>query len=179
MADTRRAAAKEKTMRPTDTRPHRLDWVVVANAARARCFERDADNGAMREIAAFVHPASRIEGRALSDDRAGHAYKGAASTQFQPRTDAPTKEHVRFARVIADFVEDGARAHRFEQLAMFASDPFLGVLRARLGHAARGHVHTSRPLDLTLYGDGELELRVREALADRRASSTVPRPAER
>ena len=26
-----------------------LDWVLIANAARARCFVRDADNGAMRD----------------------------------------------------------------------------------------------------------------------------------
>ena len=40
-----------------------LDWVLIANAARARCFVRDADNGAMREERSFVHPASRLKGR--------------------------------------------------------------------------------------------------------------------
>ena len=63
-----------------------LEWVLVANAARARCFERDADNGAMREIEGFVHPASRLKGLDLGNDRGGLAHKGVASTQFAPAT---------------------------------------------------------------------------------------------
>lgn len=40
-----------------------LEAVLVANASRARLFDRDAENGAMRETASFVHPQSRMKGR--------------------------------------------------------------------------------------------------------------------
>ena len=39
-----------KRVRPIEP----LEWVVVANAARARLFERDAENQAMRELASFM-----------------------------------------------------------------------------------------------------------------------------
>lgn len=36
--------------------PTLRETVLIGNAARARLFERDPDNGAMRELADFVHP---------------------------------------------------------------------------------------------------------------------------
>jgi len=142
----------------------RFDWVLIANAARARCFVRDADNGALREFRAFVHPASRLDGSHLVSDRPGHAFKGAASTQFEPHTDARTKEHTRFAHEIAAWLEEQALANRFEHLALFASSAFLGELRAQLGAAARGRLQASAAHDLTTCTDRELEQRVTSAL---------------
>ena len=49
-----------------------LEAVLVANASRARLFDRDAENGAMRETASFVHPQSRMKGRELGRDRPGY-----------------------------------------------------------------------------------------------------------
>ena len=42
-----------------------LDWVLVANAARARCFVRDQQNNALKELCSFVHPASRLKASEL------------------------------------------------------------------------------------------------------------------
>jgi protein required for attachment to host cells len=143
----------------------KLDWVLVANASRARCFERDPENGALREIADFAHPASRMPAHELADDRPGHAFKGAASTAFDPDTDPRTKEHAAFARELAAFLDDAALGHRYERLAVVASNPFLGLLRAELRGAA-ALLQASAPVDLTTYTDGELERRVSAALAD-------------
>jgi len=73
-----------------------LDWVLIANAARARCFVRDADNGAMREERSFVHPASRLKGKELSDDRGGKVHKSMASTQFAAHTDVHDKDNASY-----------------------------------------------------------------------------------
>lgn len=152
------------TMRGTQQKKERLDWVVVANAARARCFERDPDNNALRELADFVHPQSRLKGRALDDDRGGHAIKGDASTQYAPHTDSHTKEHEHFAREIAAFLEEGAIVHRFERLWVIASSAFLGELRSHLREHARGLLHAGVARDLTAYAGAELEHRVAQAL---------------
>jgi len=162
-------------MRSAHRNKKRLDWVVVANAARARCFERDPDNNALRELTDLVHPPSRLKGRALSDDRDGHALKGAAaSTQFQPRTDPHSKEHALFAREVATFVESGAAAGHFERLCLIASATFLGELRAHLGEHSRSRLHVSAALDLTIYSGSDLEHRVAQAIVTRPGSDGVP-----
>jgi protein required for attachment to host cells len=152
--------ATSENVRPV--RP--MDWVLVANAARARCFARDDENNAMRELAGFVHPESRMKGEALMNDRGGLAHKGVASTQFQPHTDPHEREHAVFARELARYLEDAALAHRYPGVSLFASAPFLGELRTHLGAATQKLLRTSVALDLTSYEGAELESRVAQAL---------------
>lgn len=149
---------------PIKTRP--LGWVMIANAARARSFVRDAENGAMREICSFVHPASRLKGVALQDDRGGQVRKSAASTQFAPHTDPHDKAQAEFAHELAAYLEDAALARRYPELALFASKAFLGLLRAQLGPATQHLLRASVPLDLSAYQSAELEHRVTRALQD-------------
>jgi protein required for attachment to host cells len=141
-----------------------LEWVLVANAARGRCFERDVDNGAMRELDTFVHPGSRLKGQDLGTDRAGLAHKGVASTQFAPPTDPHQKEQAQFAHELAQVLEQAALSHRFTRLALIASNPFLGELKGRLGTASTRALGASVPLDLTAFSGRELEQRVTQAL---------------
>jgi len=141
-----------------------LDWIVVANAARARIFERDDENQALREIADPVHTASRQKAAELSSDRPGHAHKGIASTAFAPHTDPREREHQRFAREVAQFLEDAALSQRMPGLVLLASNPFLGQLKAELGDAARRLLKHSAAVDLTSYQHAELEQRVTRAI---------------
>lgn len=142
-----------------------LDWVLIANAARARCFVRDPDNGAMREECSFVHEASRQKGAALAHDRGGKVHKGVASTQFAPHTDPHEKEHAAFARELAIFLEEAALAERYPGLSLIASATFLGEVRSMLGPAARKRLRHGVALDLTTCQDADLEHRVTQALA--------------
>ena len=153
-------------MRPSNTIPPAplLDWVVVANAARARCFARDADNGAMRELLSVVHPSSRLPAQDLARDRGGKAMKGQASTQYQPHTEPHDKEHQVFARELAAHLEQAALAHTYPGVALIASLPFLGVLHAELGPATQARLQASVALDLTTFTGAELEHRVSAAL---------------
>jgi protein required for attachment to host cells len=152
-------------MTTRQTRREPLDWVLVANGTRARCFERDSENNALRELADFVHPEGRLKRQAIEDDRPGHAFKGAASTQFEPHTDPHAKELARFADELVAQIDEAEKSHRFKRLALIASNPLLGELRSRLGAAARQRLDTSVALDLTAYADDQLERRVAQALA--------------
>jgi protein required for attachment to host cells len=140
--------------------------VLIANAARARCFVRDADNGAMREERSFVHPASRLKGMELSHDRGGKVRKSMAGTQFAAHTDVHDKEHAVFARQLAAFLEEAALARQYPGLSLIASAAFLGELRARLGPAARKRLRQGVALDLTACEGAELEHHVTQALAN-------------
>jgi protein required for attachment to host cells len=141
-----------------------LDWILVANAARARTFRRDPENGAMRHAADYVHPASRLKGSALDTDRPGQARKSGASTAFAPHTDAHEREHERFARELAAVLESAAQAHEAPVLVVIASNPFLGELKSHLGEATRRLLKTTIALDLTAYHGADLERRVTAAL---------------
>ena len=146
--------------------PPPLDWVLVANAARARCFVRDQQNNALKELCSFVHPASRIKASERGKDRGGQVRKSQASTQFAPHTDPRDKEHAAFARELAGYLEEAARANRYPGVALIASRSFLGDLREHLGDATRHRLTASAPLDLTTCEGSELEHRVAQALRD-------------
>ncbi len=132
-------------------------WIVIANAARARILERSGPRGPFVEIADLVHPESRQHGRALDRDRPGHSPgtgPGQAGTQFDPRTDARDRERLRFAREVAAAVDAGHAGGRCQGVVLVASDPFLGLLKAELGANARAavlrtvaHDYTALPTD--------------------------------
>lgn len=168
-----------KTLKP---RPP-LPWVVVANAARARVFERDDDNQALLEIADCVHTASRRSGTELGRDRPGQARKSEAATAFAPHTAPREREHQRFARELAQLLESAALAQRMPSFVLLASSPFLGELKAHLGDAARRLLTGSSAVDLTLYQHAELEQRVTRVLhspasqAEADADEAAPGPS--
>jgi protein required for attachment to host cells len=152
------------TTRELHRRATPLDWVLLANAGRARCLVRDAENNALRECADFVHPQSRQKGIALETDRGGLAHKSIVSTQFAPHTDPHHKSHAEFARELASYLEEAARAGRYPRLSVIASNPFLGVLKTYLGPATMLRLQAAVALDLTGYEGAELERRVAQAL---------------
>lgn len=148
-----------------------LGWVVVANAARARIFERDDDNQALREIADRIHAPSRQKASELEADRPGKARKGEASTAFAPHTDPHDREHQRFAREVAQLLEEAALAHRMPGLVLLVSNPFLGELKAELGDATQRLLERCVPVDLTTCQHAELEERVTRAIGSAPAAS--------
>lgn len=137
-------------------------WIVVANAARARLCEFDPRDGSLTELADFAHPAARQKGADLGTDRPGHAEKGNASvrTSFEPHTDRHRKEREAFAREIAAHVDLAVRDGRCPAVALIASNPFLGELRAQLGESAAKALAATLPSDLTHAALPELAQRV-------------------
>ncbi|MBI5717243.1 MAG: host attachment protein [Burkholderiales bacterium] len=142
----------------------RLHWVLLANASRARLFERDHDNGALRELGDFVHPGSRLKSAALSHDRAGQGSKGSARAHFEPPTSPKEREQQHFAEQLSQHLEEAARAERLVGWAVIASSPFLGRLRTALGSAAATRLTHHVDRDLTACVGQELEQRVTELL---------------
>lgn len=141
-------------------------WVLLANAARARCFARDPATGQLHELASFTHAQSRQRASELGADRPGHAMKGEASTRLEPHTEPHTKHRAAFARELADYLDAAALAHQFAQVSILASRPFLGDLREQLGDASRRCLAMSHAVDLTELQGRELETRVTTALRD-------------
>jgi protein required for attachment to host cells len=141
-------------------------WILVANAAAARCFERATPTSHLVPVANYAHPESRMHTRDLEDDRGGRSKKDdAGRTSFVPRTEPKEREREEFARQIARALEEGVVAHRCSGIALLVSNPFLGELQAHLSHGLRQHITASHALDLTSFEGRELEQRVARALA--------------
>ena len=145
------------------------NWLVVANAARARVLEEtDLQVAKARQqpyvhISDLVHPQSRQKGAALADDRPGHVQRtghGLGSTSYAPHTDPKEREHDRFAREVAQTLDAAVAAQSCAGLVLVASSPFLGHLKARLGEQARKAVVRSIDADYTALDDRELAKRL-------------------
>ena len=144
-------------------------WIVVANAHRARCFERDDKGGALNELADFIYPQTRINtGPDVADPTGeagkGHGRTGHSGRQFEPRTETHDKERVSFARTIADYLNDGVAGQRCAGLILIASSQMLGDLRPLLSVAAEKVLRNCVDRDLTVYQGTELKERVDHAL---------------
>ena len=144
-------------------------WILIANAERARCFERHATDHSLTELIDFVHPQTSLTGEAGGGDLTGaagkgHGRTGHAGTQFEPLTEAHAKERGIFARQLADYLNEGVAGQRCNALVLIASSPMLGELRPCLSSAAEKLVRSSVASDLTLYRGPELNERVDRAL---------------
>ncbi|MET3373508.1 protein required for attachment to host cells [Variovorax boronicumulans] len=140
----------------------KTQWIVIANAASARIFRRDTGNAPLVPIATLAHDASRLHARELESDRPGsHAADNSRGpNHFEPRSDARRKEHRRFAREIAQRLDAGVKAGEYGSLTLFASNPFMGELKAQLSEPVTRRLKATLNNDLSHVGIAELDRRM-------------------
>lgn len=140
----------------------RTCWILIANAHRARIFEQHGVTQPLTELNAMVYPNNHESG---ADSGKGHGRTAHHGTQFEPHTETQDKEQLAFARQIAASLNEGANAHRYNELVLMTSSPMLGALRPLLNPAAQALLKRSVTTDLTRYQNAELQERVTQALA--------------
>jgi protein required for attachment to host cells len=146
----------------------RTQWVVVANGSKAAFYQfQIADEKARLDLEAqFEHAQSRAKGVDLRSDRPGAVRgHGSDSTQYQPHLDVKRSELEHFGQQLADELDRQRRAGRFAQLTLVASNPFLGVLRARLPDGTRDAIDQVIPHDYTQLDARDLKLKLAEAFS--------------
>jgi protein required for attachment to host cells len=140
------------------------NWLVVANAARARVLEETGKPGVFAHIADLVHPQSRQKGSDLAGDRPGRvpgpAAHGAGSSAYDARTAPREREHEHFAHELAAELNHGIAAGRCAGLVLVASDPFLGLLKKQLSEQAHKALLRTVAADYTALNEHELALRL-------------------
>lgn len=144
------------------------NWLVVANASKARVLEAMESSNAYVHIADLVHPESRLKGEDLARDRPGHIEGGAhgvGSSEYQPKTNARDREHDRFARELADTLNAGISSGRCAGLILVASNPFMGRLTGHLSERAHAAVIRTVASDFTAVPESELAVRLSAAAA--------------
>jgi len=145
-------------------------WILIADAHRARCFERNAADQSLTELADFVLPHTSLQQAAGGGDLTGaagkgHGRSGHAGTQFEPHTEAQDKDRVSFAHQLADYLNHAVAEQTCHGLVLLATAPMLGDLRPLLNTRAKALTQRSVAIDLTHYVGPELKARVTHALA--------------
>jgi len=144
----------------------KADWILIANATRARLLRQESGQR-VKELQSFEHPESRSKISDLADDRSGNerSDRSFGSAAYQPRVDAKQKEHLRFARQLAAFLEQQAQLGSYGRIEVFASSPFLGELKSELGAATTRLLGGTHDLDLTMVGKAEIGRRLAHEMA--------------
>jgi len=139
------------------------NWLLVANASRARVLEESEVAGQYVHVLDLVHPSSRQKGTDLSRDRPGHVEgigHGLGSGSYVPHTDPRKHEQDVFALEVARALDDGIASGRCAGLVLIASNPFLGQVKAHLGEQASKMVLRTVPADYTGLNERELAQRL-------------------
>lgn len=143
-------------------------WVLVANASRARLYERDPADAKLVETADFVHPQGRMKGQELARDRPGRTEHGMGNDlgreTFEPPTDVHDRERAKFAHELAQHLGRAVQERRCPGLIVFASNPFFGELKSALDAGTGKVLLAAYPSDLTAWERPELGRRVTEVL---------------
>ena len=137
-------------------------WILVADGARARLFESAAAAPALAEIECFANPEGRAGTRKLSTHRLPTVNEsvGPARHSIEPHTTPREKFTARFAKVLADALEQGRVTRRFEHLVLVAPPRFLGALNRQLHKPLRDCVVGEVRHDLTALPAAQIRDRV-------------------
>jgi protein required for attachment to host cells len=160
------------------------NWIVSANAGRARFFSEATPTSGLQEINDMVNPAARLRTAETEADKIGPTAAGdskhntgapAPNKAYQPPTLPTEHETELFAKNIAAFLLQAKQARRFDHLIIAASPEFLGVLRQCLDPQLSEVLSFSIDKDYTQLGAGQLHGRL-DADGRVRRSAAGPQP---
>jgi protein required for attachment to host cells len=136
--------------------------VVVADESEARFYDIAGAKAPLRLCGRVANPAAHLHDRDLKSDRPGRVYNRAATAggrrgsvahhatggERRPRV----QQAQRFARRIAQELEQARQHDRFDRLVLMAGPRFLGTLRTALRKSLRDAIEV--PKDLVHQGEG-------------------------
>lgn len=137
-----------------------IEWALVADAGRARLFERLLPAGPWRERVEEAVDVAHPPSRELGTERPGRVRESATTARHavEPRTDPHRAAKAAFAGRLAAWLEQTAAG--YQQLILVAPPPFLGDLRAALGRQARAKLRGTLDKDLTQVPLAELAVQL-------------------
>lgn len=127
-------------------------WIVVGDASGAKVYESDALLDELQAVTDVVFSHHALPG----------AGKGGAETEHDPHK----LGEERFARAVAQTLNEANLKHRFDRLVVVAPPRFLGDLRAELSHGAAGRVVASIHHDWTKLSRKDLSTQLKKNMPD-------------
>ncbi len=132
--------------------------LVVGDRGRARLFSLERGAADLREIADLYNPALRLHERALSRDRQG---RGMSRVRGSRAAFGEAHRHkrvnaARFARQVADAVQECTRHQSYARIYLMADPEFTGLLRPQLAARRLGSPVSSILKHLTRHAAADI-----------------------
>lgn len=133
-------------------------WILVANRARAKLFERQYPGAPIVALETLEHPEGRKKNQQFDTDRPGLQFdrRGSGQHPMAPEHDAADQEAERFTRILCERLEKAAHAGTYSSLALVAEPRMLGRLRKHLSPWAAARIVQSLNLNLLSEDDHAL-----------------------
>jgi protein required for attachment to host cells len=141
-------------------------WVLAANSSRATIFTADSPIAPLTELESFDNPDARAKQSDLVTDRPGRTFDSVGAGRHAKAVEVEPKEQeqIRFAKAIADRLEQGRVANAFERVVLVAAPAFLGHLRGKLSAPLGALVSLELDKDYTALRPEELRARLPQRL---------------
>lgn len=141
-------------------------WILSANSGNATLFSADSPTAPLAELASFDNPEARAKQMALTSDRPGRSADshGQGGHMMETEVGPKEQEQIRFAKLVADRLEQGRQDNDFERLVVIATPTFLGHLRANFSNPLRSRVSLEIDKDYTGLNSQALRARLPDRL---------------
>jgi protein required for attachment to host cells len=141
------------------------EWFVIADGARAKIWRREGAAGPLEPVMARERPEARARTRELGADRPGRSFESATTAAgmrhgMEPPTDWQRFEKQKFARELAEILNEAGVRDDYDRLVLVAPAPALGELRKALGAHATDRLAAEIAKDLTNLPEHELPKRL-------------------
>ena len=108
-------------------------WILLADAASARLYVSGEGPGDWTLLREIEHPEGRMRPSELLSDKPGRVKQSTGSrAALEPHTPRKKVEAERFARELAQVLDEGVVSGACERLVLVTPPAFLGVLRDKL-----------------------------------------------
>lgn len=146
--------------------PNSRLWLIVADEGRAALYAAESPTGPLTELRDFIDAENRLQDQELVTDRPGRGFDsgGEGRHALEPRTEPGEVESQRFAKWLAETLDQARIEQRFEMLGLVAPPAFLGLLRKSLPDETARQVVLEIDKDLTRYDTEDVRAHLPERL---------------
>jgi protein required for attachment to host cells len=140
-------------------------WIVLADASSARMYAPQANGRDWTLTAELGHPQGRAKESELGRDRPGRVKQSAGGrSAMEPPTPRKKVEMEKFARQIAQALDDALVRKAYDRLVLVAPPAFVGLLRGTLTERVTQRISATLEKDYLHLDPPELRERLREQL---------------
>lgn len=143
-----------------------VDWILVADRARARVFHALLDaQGPFPVLAVLVHAAGRLQRHEMESDSPGTVmHPSGVLSGIEPHEDVAHRESRKFAAQICEHLDRACLENRFDRLIVVAPPDFLGVLREQWTARIQSRIAYELHKELAGFSDTQIQPRLVEIL---------------
>jgi protein required for attachment to host cells len=154
-----------------------VDWILVADRSRALILHALPQNlGPYPTLASFAHPEGRLRSQDRDSDTSGRvSLPGGIRSTVEPHEDSWHVEARRFAKDLADVLQNDRQNGRFDRLFVVAPPAFLGVLREALPGTVRKTIAAEIAEELLSLPAAEWQSRLEKMVAEHQDVAGAPR----